>query len=508
MSYTITCPYCFKTMADDEVLFRSDRVSLGESNILPETYIDVKDFIIRYQGKDKEAILAKQEEWDFFQPQEDPVYESFWKPFGGTTEINPADAKLGVMAYRRKVIDPNNPKHQKYLQKQPDGSFFVREQGMVVAVYLNSGECCRRRVCRHCHNPLQINYGKTEVKFATVIGITGAGKTVYLSQLLKRISTYVAKAGWTVWQNAPSIRVFGENNVIKVGQPLPRSTPASSLQQPLIFSMDKMINGNNKISKTFVLYDVAGEVFTSPDLVDKFAPFIKHADGAIVLIDPNQFESINVINEKEKALDNPKAALEAIHGAVIDADDINSKCKIPFAICLAKADKPGVQQVLGDDLKELLRQDVEGSDEGGFNARQYAPIAKKLTAFVQREQRDLDLALRNSFSVYSYFAFTALGCDVKETKEGNNTISTPVGPILPKRIEEPLLWLLYRLGFIERNGPIPGEVYCPNCGSPSNEDLSGQGLVKYAGRKLFRKVYEPINRRCLDCGEEWLEPTK
>ena len=42
MSYQITCPYCFETMMDDEVLFRSERVSLKDESPLPDDYNDLE----------------------------------------------------------------------------------------------------------------------------------------------------------------------------------------------------------------------------------------------------------------------------------------------------------------------------------------------------------------------------------------------------------------------------------------------------------------------------------
>ena len=132
MSFEITCPYCFKTMKDDEVLFRSEKINQGENDILPDEYDDLEDFQARYRGADKETILSDLRDWEFFAETEDAEYEAFWKNFNGTTEYNPADEILRVKAYRRRILDPQNTYHQKFLVKQPDGSYFIRdEQGMV-----------------------------------------------------------------------------------------------------------------------------------------------------------------------------------------------------------------------------------------------------------------------------------------------------------------------------------------------------------------------------------------
>ena len=119
MSFNIICPYCFKKMQDHEVLFRSEKVNLGEPEFIPDDYDDLEDFIARYRKADRDQILAKYRDWEFFAETEDPEYNAFWEKFNGTTEYNPADDVLQVKAYRRRIIDPANQAHQKYLRIQP-----------------------------------------------------------------------------------------------------------------------------------------------------------------------------------------------------------------------------------------------------------------------------------------------------------------------------------------------------------------------------------------------------
>ena len=76
MSCEITCPYCFRKMRDDEVLFRSEKVNYGECDLLPDEYDDIEDFKARYNGPDKETILSDYRDWDFFAEGDDPVYEA------------------------------------------------------------------------------------------------------------------------------------------------------------------------------------------------------------------------------------------------------------------------------------------------------------------------------------------------------------------------------------------------------------------------------------------------
>lgn len=513
MRYVITCPYCFRGMYDDQVKFRSELVHHGEPAFIPDEYEDFEDFQLRYHGADKQGILNAYQDWAFFNEVEDPVYEAFWANYNGTTEYNPADDLLNVKAYHRRVIDPTKDSHRRYLKPQPDGTYFIRDmQGMVSQIELVTGERCNRRVCRHCHNPLPVNYGKNPVKFVTIIGIVGSGKTVYLSQLLRRMRTYAVKVGLNAIVTNAGVRTFLENNSVVANEPLPGATPFSRLQQPLFYEMIRDAGVHGRVTETFVLYDVPGEVFNNetPELVHRFAPFIKHADGAIVLIDPMQFEVISETTRTRRQLDHPTIALNTIHH-IISQGNVTEKSNTPFAICLSKADMKEVQNVLSDELRDMLLSDVRGIEGTNgfylplFNAKDYAPIAIELTKFIKSNELALAQMMETNYSSYAYFAFTALGCDVKEAvKDTGESYEYPVGPVLPKRVEEPLLWLFYKLGYIGKNAPIPGEVYCPVCGSHNNYELpEDERIIVERQGFLKKRVERYVNRCCYDCGCKW-----
>ena len=504
----IICPYCFKEMEDNEVLFRSEKVNKGENDILPEEYDSVDDFNARYREKDKSDILNKLKDWQFFEEQDDDIYRNFWDNFNGTTEYNLADDMLGVKAYRRKIIDPQRADHQNYLKRQPDQSFFIRDnEGMVTQIELKTGELCYRRVCKHCHNPLPNKYGKFPVKFTTVIGITGAGKTIYLSQILKKMTTYAARVGLTAFVNNTGVQNFVEKNEVKAGSPLPGSTPATQFQQPLFYEMVKDVGGRSH-TETLVLYDVAGEVFKTPDLVIKFAPFIKRANGVILLIDPMQFEAVCGVNQVGEQLDDPVTVLNVIHEQVTNKR-ANEKCNIPFAVCISKVDTLNVQQVLPQDLRNSLLMDVQGEINNNgfartiFNAKSYNPIANSLSDFIKTNEMGLAQTMYNNYGIYNFFAFTALGCAVEASNNGG--VNCPVGPILPKRIEEPLFWLFNQYGYIDTNEPVfdpSGRVRCPDCNSFNTEELpENEQFIKH-GFWIFSKKNH-VNRVCKDCKKKW-----
>ncbi len=510
MAYDITCPYCFHKMDDTQVHFRSERVSVGRCEYIPEEYDDLEDFRVRHpESNEKKNIIKKIEEWEFFASGVSEKYDAFWSKFGGTTEENRTDDILGVRAHDRKVIDPNDINHRQYIKMQAQGPYIIDNDGMVTQIELTSGERCHRRVCPNCHNPLPNNYGKNPSKFVTIMGITGAGKTVYVSQLLKNMATYCSKVGLATIINSPSVINFVKNNPIIAGKRLPGSTPATSFQQPLFYEIIKGEGGGKNETHSFVLYDVAGEVFRDPNLIDRFAPFIKNTDGVIALLDPMQFSVFNNVAVSADRLGEATDIFNAIHNQLAGGE-ANRTSKIPFAVCISKADMKEVQEVLDNDLKQRLTQDVQtrytvgGDIEAEFNATDYNPIGNALNNFMLVNEAPLSLILRNNYSSYAFFAFTAMGCDIGEYKdEQDRTYQAPNGPILPRRLEEPMLWLFHKLGYIASNeqvfSPARPIFYCPECGSPDTEkceEYEKKGWGPWATETLY-------NRRCKLCQYRW-----
>lgn len=502
MSVPITCPYCFAEMEDDQVLFRSDRVSSREQEIIPDEFDDPEDFQARYRGADKEEILSRYAEWAFFSekdPFSDPndPYARFWNQYGGvTTERDSFEERLGLLPYHRPVIDPSDPAHRRYLKEQPDGSVFVRDHSdMVTQITLKSGESCTCRVCRYCHNPLPDGYGKNPVKSIALVGVTGSGKTVYLSQLLKRMGDYAANVGLDVTAAFRSAGEFQRENRITVGRMLPSPTPFQQFQQPLFYELFGMDADGERTTDTLVLYDVAGELFEAGNAtyLDRFAPFIRHADGIIVLVDPTQLESVSGAGQLGWE-NSPAAALDAIQSIVTDERGALG-CTKPVAVCLSQIDREDAQRVLGGDLRRMLNARVEPvTDEQGlprrvFNAEQHRPIAEKIREFLRENQPSLVTKLDMSFPDHQYFAFTSLGCAVEDGK--------PVGPIIPKRIEEPLYWLLCKLGLLTSNEEARPD--CPRCKTNAYAyRLPHEGWAAKMICKAIRRSWG-----CRRCGKKW-----
>lgn len=497
MAYTIICPYCFKTFDHREVHFRSEKVNQGECEVLPKEYADESQFENEYKGADKKQLLDLYREWMFFQERKDPLYEEFWcdkeSGFGGTTEVNPSDEILNVKSYLRPVINPSLYEHRKYLKAQESGDYLIYDiDGFATSIEVSYHSTtdfdkfknmkCSRRVCPFCHNPLPLFYGKNQVKFTTVIGVTGAGKTVYLSQLIYGLEEYMNHIGLSAMATTTSPREFVRNNRVSVGQTLPGATPPSQLLQPIFYDLIRYNGDNQKYTETLVLYDVAGENCVNPEYMRRFSPFIQHADGIFLLIDPAQFSVLRELMDQGEEKSTPTEVLQAIYGVVLQGK-ASQLCDTPIAICISKSDMEELQNVMDESLANRLKDEVvclkdsRGHGISAFNATNYNPIAQGLRKFMDEYESRLELMMYNNYSRYNYFAFSSLGCEVGENHK-------PIGPILPKRIEEPLFWLLYQFGYIDTDIP----VYLPN---PKIEAQEIEVKRSFFGRLFKRKSKMP-----------------
>ena len=504
MDYTITCPYCFKTFDHRAVHFRSENFTSGESPI-PMDYDDYDDFMVNYKGAKKEEIIRKYLEWSFFAPKEDDRYMEFWERFGGPTESNPTDDRLGVKAYLRPIIDPGRNDHRAQLTVRSNGDPLIYdEDGFAISIQPKNGEITSRRVCPFCHNPLPHQYGKHDVKFVTVIGITSSGKTVYLSQLLKNLRNNAAKVGLNAVVSAAGAGNYVERNAVAMDKALPGATAQGTFEQPLFYDLIRSTDDGRKLTDTFVLYDVAGENCVQADYLKRFAPFIEHADGILLLIDPLQFGVIKGAVNVDSEASEPTKVLEAIHN--VKSGGSTQKCKTPLAVCISKSDMEIVQESLPDGLTQMIMSNVTVKrDENGhgireFDSENYNQIGMKLKQFVIDNELALEQMLFDNYSCYNYFAFSSLGCSV------NSETNRPVGPILPKRIEEPLFWLFYEFNYIQATQlPIrcgKERIICDCCGGENCRKLSENERLRTV--KRFLKSYTVYDTfECRDCGYRW-----
>ena len=120
----------------------------------------------------------------------------------------------------------------------------------------------------------------------------------------------------------------------------------------------------------------------------------------------------------------------------------NSKTTIPTAVVLTKSDLlHALKQDDGDYIRTNSNVFNNVTHRDCLNLAEYENINGEIRRFLEK----VDIAFVNALDVYfkdtSFFAVSALG---------SNPVDQQVnGIISPIRVDEPFIWLLYKLGFIE-----------------------------------------------------------
>lgn len=432
----ITCPYCFEHFRHEEVLFRAANFYQKEQFDKTGYGRDKSEIEFMPDGDEKNEILNEYNLREHFEPKRDEEYDEFWSKFGGTSE-DPGNGTIPV--YDRPLIRPG------YFGVS---NLIYDDDGFAIAVKDPWGTETRERVCPHCHNPLPLRYGKYPVKYISVIGISGAGKTVFLSKLIEQITIYAARLGLPA-DPAKTSRAFVDNNLIEENRPLPVPTQKEYLTQPLFYQLKY---GNN--NATFVIYDIAGETCREYTDIVKYGSFVLNSNGIMLLIDPAELGFDGNIHTHE--LDSVLTNINSLFAK-------NDLIDIPLAVCISKSD------TIRESIPSQCFENVT-TDKRLFNTATYNEISEGLSHFFDNRSPTTKTKLKAYYKTYNFFAITTLNCDVEIKKivdsEGFEIeAKVPVLPPNPKRIEEPLYWLFKNFGYIKADGAIY---------TPRNEELQSE----------------------------------
>lgn len=464
--YQIVCPYCFneaaggKPFSHKEVHFRAETYYANPGAIEQALGTSKIDIEMMSNAKERGKAMARYEAAERFLLREDPVYNKFWKDYDGTTE---REGRMDgdVKPWNLPVISAGNGVQR----------LTTDEDGFVVAAMDDFGKPTYRRVCPYCHNPLPMGFGKHRVKNISIIGITGAGKTVYISQLLKGMTDYAAKSGLGAFFTSDHESNFIQDNRVAKGVPLPIGTLPNRLSQPMFYDIVQT-RGSKVKEDTIVLYDIAGENCRKAGDMVRFARFIEHSDGLILLIDPKQLNFV-VNDNADEDVDAPSLALNTLHAVLEKAE--NKKCTIPIAVCVSKSDQCfDILPAMAQDHVQMAGQDETGMPSQEFDGRSYNQLSRELTDLMKRNAMSVCTILQGNYLNFNFFAVSATGCECVQNETGR---SIPVMKPEPRRIEEPILWLFKQFGYIQSNE----NVYRPFPVKQPDKEIWKKGFMGLGG---------------------------
>ncbi|OCA88073.1 hypothetical protein A8F94_09650 [Bacillus sp. FJAT-27225] len=396
--YDIVCPYCFSKFHPEKVVFRA-----------------------AHHRTDDEAYML----------QEDELLSDYREKF-----------QLDRTGDMEAVINPATiPQENK-----------IYTDNVLTGISDKYSVVTRKRLCPNCHNNLPSTAGKFPSNIVSFVGATSVGKSVYLASLIHTIQNTTARnfnAACIPLDNKISER-FRNNYELPLFEEgeLLTSTRSTQRQEPLIFQFK--FKDDTKAPLTLVFFDVAGEAMTDTDYMELHAAHIKNSAGILFLVDPMQIRSIRSRllfkmgeNPGEVVAQgaDPRDVAISLYENFISHED-NGKTGIPTAVVLTKSDLlHALKEEDGDYIRPNSNVFRNVVHRDFLNLDEYENINGEVRRFLEEVDSPFVDTMDVYFNEASYFAVSALG---------SNPIDQQVtGVINPIRVDEPFVWLLHKLGYIE-----------------------------------------------------------
>ena len=424
----IICPFCFKKFHDNEVVFRSSYVykenkSMGGKkgmNLFDNRSAGKGSVTLNWEDEDEKLFIPYDGAYDRTYSHRDKELESFWESRGKGSGFQTFDP-----AWFYPHIDPKDPNFDRMIKKEGpnvDDKGLVRDKdGFVVRVNEKFGDnsVIMTKLCPHCHNPLPFtDYGKYPIRFISIVGIRGSGKTVYLNQLMSKFSSAISHVDYTMGPNTLA-QATGQEKVAK-GYPLPASTDDMVMRRPVAVDMRRKENGVDK-SVTIVFYDIAGENCVDPEENrldannNTVSQFLAFSDGLLFLIDPEQvpifsnLQDAKEIPEVQRVIDTVNKIRPAFNHDTPHWDSI------PVAVVLTKSDTLDKDN---NDIDEIIFRQVDYTTckVKGFARDEFVKINNALRNEFDRNADQIEASLK-AFYRRGYFAVSAITCGVENKFE-------------------------------------------------------------------------------------------
>ncbi|MEI8372626.1 MAG: hypothetical protein WCJ35_07310 [Planctomycetota bacterium] len=357
-----------------------------------------------------------------------------------------------------------------HVELPPPAKFWGRVKRRLIANH--DGMSDWKKICPECHLPLPPKTANGELSndIFAIIGARSAGKSNYFGVLLKLLQGHYAQemdfscyeqetfsvkdlkpiGSSQLYRQRYGRKLFDGNERMAVDQTRSAETEVDS-RIPLIYRLECNRRWFHYISRplshvaatNLVIFDAAGEDMDDPTKLEHYYRYLLRAKGIIFLIDPLQYPGLRsqLPEEIRKRLPRIETEPAEIVAKVITMFESRAglpaggKINVPVAFVLTKSD---MLRGIVHSTSEILR---DCSHKGGFNRSSCQRVGEEVVECIREWDcpQLVDLAQRR-FRHASFFAVSALG-ELPDEKMRIKAVS-------PLRVGDPLLWILWKSGYI------------------------------------------------------------
>jgi hypothetical protein len=279
-----------------------------------------------------------------------------------------------------------------------------------------------------------MNYPEIHREVVSAVGFRGHGKTVYFASLFNQMNNLADywPGFYTLAADETSLDTVKNNSrMLKAGD-LPVPTP-KNFPIPTIVKFSNMPSFGDRF---FLFYDTSGEAYERQSNVIEHAGFVKRSNCVLFLV------SLDDLGHDQKMHDLLSIYLQGLTD--LKGDSKNQHLIVVFN----KGDR--LKNRLEDHKETWLyleegRLALLGDGRMGSYIRKMKNISLDLKLYVKNDLHEvqfLNLA-EDRFKSLEFSIISALG-----TQPSGNKLDTE---IIPKRIVDPLLWVIYKSqGIIRR----------------------------------------------------------
>jgi GTPase SAR1 family protein len=318
-------------------------------------------------------------------------------------------------------------------------------RGILSSLKDDYGNITPRRICPFCHNDVPKSAGFAPSTIISVVGASQSGKSVYLTSLIHTLKT-ITPRNFPIFCT-PINNEMGRKFKIEYEDPLIENgllldpTQKEKQQEPFIFTFS--FSDETKPEINIAFFDVAGEGMVDTAYMDIYASHIRNSSGILFLVDPLQFRSVGKKIQLKNGLDYDAYTdepAEVLSGLVEDYiyKQGGGISDIPTAVVITKTDL--LEALVGEYLPKDTQIFDNFTHRTFFDLTQFYSINDEIEDFVADVDPNFCNALKRRFADLGFFAISALG-----TKPEGQRVAS----FAPIRVDEPFLWILFRLGYIE-----------------------------------------------------------
>ena len=312
------------------------------------------------------------------------------------------------------------------------------------------GTVTGNRICPFCHNDLPWAVDSLDNQILAVVGGPAAGKSHYIAVLIeqgRKVFGPNFNIAFDALNDATRKRFAQEfkEPLYQKHRQIDKTQQAPAVE-PLMYRIHIQPKGGRERGMTLVFFDTAGENFQSVNELSLYARYVRHASAIILLVDPLQMEPIR---EKLKGAplnlpQNPMEPSDIISRLTqqfqqFGGQKATDKIKVPIAVSFTKIDVLRDYDII-DSGGALF---TAPPHEQGFRTETGRQIHDDVQSLISRyDGQEIQTLLSHYFTRYQYFGVSALG--------HAPALDGTLGTVSPFRVEDPLLWCLSEIGFLQK----------------------------------------------------------